>query len=158
MQRRRSCAPRTSSKASSCWNPHSWQYVFAATSFAAPIYRSFRKNASGGLEMLFPEHFPTRSQDLPEALHDAGQFYWGRPEAWLSSARAFTGTPRSYCCRGGGFMTSTAKRTGSEPSWCGMPSALTAPGIDGIAVGRGYNFLQFDRRPRDSIARVIGPA
>jgi N-acylneuraminate cytidylyltransferase len=67
----------------------SWQYVFAATSFAAPIYRSFLKNASGGLEMLFPEHFPTRSQDLPEALHDAGQFYWGRPEAWLSSARAF---------------------------------------------------------------------
>jgi N-acylneuraminate cytidylyltransferase len=26
---------------------------------------------------------------LPEAFHDAGQFYWGRPEAWLSDARIF---------------------------------------------------------------------
>ncbi len=66
-----------------------WQYVFAATSFAASIYRSFRQIESGGLEMLFPEYYSTRSQDLPEALHDAGQFYWGRPEAWLSSAKVF---------------------------------------------------------------------
>lgn len=66
-----------------------WQYVFAATSFAAPIFRSFRKDASGGLIMFFPEHYATRSQDLPEALHDAGQFYWGRPAAWLNSANAF---------------------------------------------------------------------
>ena len=66
-----------------------WQYVFAATTFAAPIFRSFRKDASGGLEMFFPEHFSARSQDLPDALHDAGQFYWGRPAAWLSSAKVF---------------------------------------------------------------------
>jgi pseudaminic acid cytidylyltransferase len=66
-----------------------WQYVFAATNFAAPIFRSFQKNASGGLEMFFPDYFPTRSQDLPEALHDAGQFYWGKPAAWLSAAMVF---------------------------------------------------------------------
>jgi N-acylneuraminate cytidylyltransferase len=66
-----------------------WQYVFAATNFAAPIFRSFQKDASGGLKMFFPEHFPTRSQDLPEALHDAGQFYWGKPAAWLSAAKVF---------------------------------------------------------------------
>jgi N-acylneuraminate cytidylyltransferase len=39
--------------------------------------------------MFFPEHFSTRSQDLPVALHDAGQFYWGRPEAWLQGRRIF---------------------------------------------------------------------
>lgn len=39
--------------------------------------------------MFFPEHFKTRSQDLPEALHDAGQFYWGRPQAWLDQAKIF---------------------------------------------------------------------
>jgi N-acylneuraminate cytidylyltransferase len=66
-----------------------WRYVFAATNFEAPIFRSFKKDAAGGLEMFFPEYFPTRSQDLPEALHDAGQFYWGRPEAWLSAAKVF---------------------------------------------------------------------
>ena len=69
-----------------------WQYVFSATSFAFPIFRSFQENAEGGLEMFFPEHFKTRSQDLPEALHDAGQFYWGRPEAWLDHVRIFDKT------------------------------------------------------------------
>ncbi len=39
--------------------------------------------------MFFPEHFASRSQDLPEALHDAGQFYWGRPRAWRDLARIF---------------------------------------------------------------------
>lgn len=66
-----------------------WEYVFAATRFDAPIFRAFRKNAKGGLEMLFPEHFTSRSQDLPEAWHDAAQFYWGRPRAWLNRLRVF---------------------------------------------------------------------
>ena len=66
-----------------------WKYVFAATDFAFPIFRALRKNAAGGLEMFFPEHFNTRSQDLPEALHDAGQFYWGRPQVWLDHVRIF---------------------------------------------------------------------
>jgi pseudaminic acid cytidylyltransferase len=66
-----------------------WQFVFSATTFAFPIFRSFRKNEAAGIEMFFPEHFQTRSQDLPEALHDAGQFYWGRPQAWLDRTRIF---------------------------------------------------------------------
>lgn len=66
-----------------------WNYVFSATRFSYPIFRSFRKQAGGGLDMFFPEHFGARSQDLPEAMHDAGQFYWGRPDAWLSGARIF---------------------------------------------------------------------
>lgn len=66
-----------------------WQYVFAATAFESPVFRSFHMNRDGGLEMLFPEHFNSRSQDLREVLHDAAQFYWGRPEAWLSRARVF---------------------------------------------------------------------
>ena len=40
--------------------------------------------------MFFPEHFATRSQDLPRALHDAGQFYWGRPSAWLNEVVIFS--------------------------------------------------------------------
>lgn len=67
----------------------SWQYVLSATTFAAPVFRSFRETADGGLQMLFPEHFPTRSQDLPEVLHDAAQFCWGRSQAWLDSVRIF---------------------------------------------------------------------
>jgi N-acylneuraminate cytidylyltransferase len=66
-----------------------WDYAFTVTDFAAPIFRSFKQTEQGGLEMFFPEYFGTRSQDLPVALHDAGQFYWGRPEAWMQGKRIF---------------------------------------------------------------------
>ncbi len=66
-----------------------WDYAFTVTDFAAPIFRSFQKTPEGGIDMFFPEHFATRSQDLPVALHDAGQFYWGRPAAWLEGRRIF---------------------------------------------------------------------
>jgi pseudaminic acid cytidylyltransferase len=66
-----------------------WAYAFTVTDFAAPIFRSFKQTAEGGIEMFYPEHFLTRSQDLPTALHDAGQFYWGRPSAWIEGKRVF---------------------------------------------------------------------
>ena len=65
-------------------------YVFSATSFPFPIQRAIRINAQGRAEMFNPEHFATRSQDLEEAFHDAGQFYWGRPEAWLQGLPIFS--------------------------------------------------------------------
>jgi pseudaminic acid cytidylyltransferase len=40
--------------------------------------------------MFFPEHQLTRSQDLPEAWHDAGQFYWGTAAAWSDSDGIFS--------------------------------------------------------------------
>ena len=60
-----------------------WAYTFMATDFEAPVFRSFKKTPEGGVEMFFPVNMYSRSQDLPTALHDAGQFYWGRPLAWL---------------------------------------------------------------------------
>lgn len=61
-----------------------WDYVFAATDFGYPIFRAFRETEQGGVDMFFPEFAATRSQDLPMALHDAGQFYWGRTQAWIA--------------------------------------------------------------------------
>lgn len=66
-----------------------WAYAFAATDYSSSIFRSFKRLPSGGLEMLFPEYYLARSQDLPPALHDAGQFYWGRPSAWIEGKRVF---------------------------------------------------------------------
>ncbi len=66
-----------------------WDYAFPVTEFAAPVFRSFRLHPEGGIEMFFPENYMARSQDLPVALHDAGQFYWGRPQAWLENKRLF---------------------------------------------------------------------
>jgi pseudaminic acid cytidylyltransferase len=67
-----------------------WDYVFSVTKFAAPIFRAFKQTTEGGTEMYFPEHFVNRSQDLPVAFHDAGQFYWGRPMAWLNTKQIFS--------------------------------------------------------------------
>ena len=35
--------------------------------------------------MFDKQHMKTRSQDLLEAYHDAGQFYWGRADAFLKN-------------------------------------------------------------------------
>lgn len=71
-----------------------WQYIFPAAEFTAPIFRGFKVDRSG-LEMIFPEHYLTRSQDLPRVFHDAGQFYWGTKNAWLSKAPIFSN--KSQC-------------------------------------------------------------
>lgn len=65
-------------------------YAFTATSYAFPIQRAIRLDAHGRVAMFWPEHFSTRSQDLEPAFHDAGQFYWGRAEAWLAGRAIFT--------------------------------------------------------------------
>jgi pseudaminic acid cytidylyltransferase len=64
-------------------------FVFTATSFPAPIQRALRRLPDGSCEMFQPEHRHTRSQDLEGAYHDAGQFYWGTRDAWLSDLPTF---------------------------------------------------------------------
>lgn len=66
-----------------------WAYALPVTDFASSIFRSFRIREEGGLEMFFPENFTSRSQDLPTAFHDAGQFYWGEVEAWLAGKKFY---------------------------------------------------------------------
>ena len=70
-------------------NTGKWEYAFSVTDFESSIFRSFKEIPSSGVEMFFPEHFKKRSQDLPIALHDAAQFYWGKPEAWLNGLELF---------------------------------------------------------------------
>ena len=50
----------------------------SATNFSFPIQRAVFENDLGYAEMFYPEHYSTRSQDLIEAKHDAGQFYLSR--------------------------------------------------------------------------------
>lgn len=66
-----------------------YDYAFSITSYAFPIQRAFRINEQGQVAMFNPEHFITRSQDLEEAWHDAGQFYWGKKDAWLTEKPLF---------------------------------------------------------------------
>lgn len=65
-------------------------YAFSVTSFVFPIQRAVRVSEAGRVEMFQPEHFNSRSQDLEEAYHDAGQFYWGKASAWKQETPLFS--------------------------------------------------------------------
>ena len=64
-------------------------FAFSVTSYAFPIQRAIKLTQGCRVEMFQPENFNTRSQDLVEAYHDAGQFYWGNAGAWLSGKIIF---------------------------------------------------------------------
>jgi N-acylneuraminate cytidylyltransferase len=49
--------------------------VFPIIKYGFPIQRAVRLNDKGLVEMFQPEHLYTRSQDLENSFHDAGQFY-----------------------------------------------------------------------------------
>lgn len=65
-------------------------YAFSMTSYAFPVQRALQLTTAGRVRMFYPEHFNTRSQDLQEAYHDAGQFYWGAADAWLANRPIFS--------------------------------------------------------------------
>jgi pseudaminic acid cytidylyltransferase len=64
-------------------------FVFSATSYAFPIQRAIRVSDTGRVSMFDPDKFNVRSQDLDEAFHDAGQFYWGQASAWQANKLIF---------------------------------------------------------------------
>lgn len=64
-------------------------FCFSATTFDFPIQRSLYLNEKGELQPMFPEHIGKRSQDLIEAIHDAGQFYWASVKTWLQDGKIF---------------------------------------------------------------------
>ena len=58
-------------------------FAFSVCDFGFPVQRALTLDDQGALTALYPEFRNTRSQDLPTAYQDAGQFYWGRSGAWL---------------------------------------------------------------------------
>lgn len=67
----------------------SFDSVFPVTRFPYPIGRSLRMEGDRVL-MNWPDNYPKRSQDLPLAFHDCGQFYWLRVDRFLKARRVFT--------------------------------------------------------------------
>ena len=64
-------------------------FAFSVTSFPFPVQRALIKSAAG-VSPMFPESIAKRSQDLEEAYHDAGQFYWGKTDDYLSNKKIFS--------------------------------------------------------------------
>jgi N-acylneuraminate cytidylyltransferase len=63
--------------------------VFSIVRFGYPVWRGF-KIENGYAKMIWPENYDKRSQDLPPAYHDAGQFYFIRSNSLLKTKTIFT--------------------------------------------------------------------
>lgn len=68
--------------------------AFSVATYDFPIFRALKVNERGCLEMYWPEHRNTRSQDLPDAYHDAGQFYWVNPKTFAQNPMLYTSNSR----------------------------------------------------------------
>jgi len=64
--------------------------VFPIVEFDYPILRSFKLNDNKYLDYNWPEYINSRSQDLPNSYHDAGQWYWIKATAFETYRNLFT--------------------------------------------------------------------
>jgi len=64
--------------------------AFSVTTFPYPIFRALKIGVDDYVEMFWPEHENSRSNDLPKAYHDAGQFYWGNTKRFLTEKKLFS--------------------------------------------------------------------
>jgi len=62
-------------------------YVFSATPYLFPFFRSFTFSRKNGIKVLFDKYIKKRSQDLKQIMCDAGQFYWAHKETWLGKSK-----------------------------------------------------------------------
>ena len=62
---------------------------FTIQKFNYPIFRALKRNKNGTIEMFWKEYINARSQDLPEAYHDAGQLYFAKVESFRKEGTFF---------------------------------------------------------------------
>jgi pseudaminic acid cytidylyltransferase len=66
------------------------EFIYPVVEYPHPIQRAMRRLSSGGMQFLSSEFELTRTQDLEKTYHDAGQFYWGKANAWLEHTKMHT--------------------------------------------------------------------
>lgn len=65
-------------------------FAFSVTSFAFPVQRALVIDQNDSISPMFPDWINSRSQDLVDSYHDAGQFYWGTVKGFLSGKSMFS--------------------------------------------------------------------
>lgn len=59
-------------------------YVFPVAQYAPAVQRMLRMDDNGVMQPVWPNFNDVRTQDLEARWHDAGQWYWGKADAWLN--------------------------------------------------------------------------
>ncbi|MBW2962888.1 pseudaminic acid cytidylyltransferase [Mesonia aestuariivivens] len=86
------CAPFvTSSRLTESFKMLSnYDTVFPVVKYGFPIQRALKMENQQKILFIQPEYSLARSQDLSDSYHDAGQFYWFKPEILLQSKTLMT--------------------------------------------------------------------
>lgn len=71
------------------------EYVIGVRRYDSPPQRAITLGMDGMVAMQTPEFFNVRSQDLTPLYHDAGQFSFGRNQAWQSGRASFMSRTRA---------------------------------------------------------------
>jgi pseudaminic acid cytidylyltransferase len=66
------------------------QFVVSVGRFSYPVQRALRLDVNSALEMVWPDNYSKRSQDLEPLFHDAGQMYVGTVQAWMARPTIFS--------------------------------------------------------------------
>ena len=69
--------------------------VISVVRFSFPIQRAFRMTGNR-LSMIWPENMHKHSQELERTFHDAGQFYWIRPDVLDAQGKLFADYSLGY--------------------------------------------------------------
>lgn len=69
---------------------HDFDSVLPVMPFSFPIQRALKKGIDNKIDFFYPEFGLTRSQDLEQSYHDAGQFYWMNTETCLQKKGILT--------------------------------------------------------------------
>ena len=70
--------------------------VISVTEFDFHPLRAFTDNGNDKIGFKWPEHALTRSQDLPDFLHDAGAFYFFKTTAFKEQQKLVMGNTLGY--------------------------------------------------------------
>jgi pseudaminic acid cytidylyltransferase len=65
-------------------------FVYPVAEYPHPIYRAMRQSKEGKMEFIHPKYELVGTQDLEKTYHDAGQFYWGKADAWRKLKKMHT--------------------------------------------------------------------
>ena len=65
-------------------------FAYPVVPYPHPPQRAMKMNENGKMEFIKPDNALTRTQDLEQLFHDAGQLYWGNSNAWTSKKNMYT--------------------------------------------------------------------
>ena len=63
------------------------EYCFAVAEYKSSPQRALLRDHNGKVAPIYPQYEMNRTQDLKPAFYDAGQFYWGKADAWQANPK-----------------------------------------------------------------------